>query len=180
MFKELLSSLRAILVFTVLTGLLYPLALTGLSQLAFPRQANGSQIISGDKLVGSDLIAQKFVSPRYFWPRPSAGDFATVSSGASNQGLTSQKLLDAVNIRRKSLGDNAPSDLLYTSASGLDPHISPAAAAFQAPRVAAARHLDFSLVLQEVHHNTEPPQFGLFGEPRVNVLLLNRALDELR
>lgn len=180
MIKELLSSVRAILAFTVLTGLLYPLALTGLSQVAFPRQANGSQIISGGKLVGSDLIAQKFVSPRYFWPRPSAADYATVASGASNQGFTSKKLLDAVNDRRTALGQDAPSDLLYASGSGLDPHISPAAAAFQVARVAAARGLRVSSVTELVQRSIEPPQLGVFGDPRVNVLLLNRALDELK
>lgn len=180
MIKELIASLRALVALTLLTGVLYPLGMTAVSQLAFPRQANGSQLQVDGKLAGSTLLAQKFTSPRYFWPRPSAGDYATVASGASNQSFTSKKLLDAVNERRAALGKDAPSDLLYASGSGLDPHISPAAAAYQAERVAKARGLELAKVAALIQSQTEPPQFGFLGEPRVNVLLLNRALDELR
>jgi K+-transporting ATPase ATPase C chain len=179
MFKDILASLRAILVLTLLTSVLYPLVVTGVAQLIFPSQANGSLVKSGDHLAGSALLAQKFTSPKYFWPRPSAGDYATVASGASNQGFTSRKLADAVTERRAALGADAPADLLTTSGSGLDPHISPAAARFQAARVAAARNLPVEKVTALVEKSLEPPQLGFLGQARVNVLLLNRDLDRL-
>jgi len=179
MLKEILTSVRAILVLTLLTCVIYPLAVTGLAQAFFPAQANGSLVKNGDQLVGSSLLAQKFTTPRYFWPRPSAADYATVASGASNQGFTSKKLTDAVNERRAALGANAPADLLTTSGSGLDPHISPEAARFQIVRVAAARNLPLEKISGLVEKSLEPPQFGFLGQARVNVLLLNRALDRL-
>ena len=179
MLKEILTSVRALLVLTLLTCVIYPLAVTGLAQLAFPAQANGSLVKNGGQLVGSSLLAQKFTTPRYFWPRPSAADYATVASGASNQGFTSKKLADAVNERHAALGADAPADLLTTSGSGLDPHISPAAARFQAARVAAARNLPVEKVTALVEKSIEPSQFGFLGQARVNVLLLNRALDQL-
>jgi len=179
MLKEILISVRAILVLTLLTCVIYPLAVTGLAQAFFPAQANGSLVKNGDQLVGSSLLAQKFTTPRYFWPRPSAADYATVASGASNQGFTSKKLADAVNERRTALGTAAPADLLTTSGSGLDPHISPEAARFQIARVAAARNLPPEKISGLVEKSLEPPQFGFLGQARVNVLLLNRALDRL-
>lgn len=179
MFKEFLTSLRAILVLTVITCMIYPLLVMGLGQLIFPAQARGSLIRDGDRLVGSSLIAQKFSEPRYFWPRPSAADYGTVPSGASNQGFISQKLVDAIKSRRDALGAAAPSDLLTASGSGLDPHISIAAARFEIARVATARQMDPARLNVLVDQFTEPRQLGFLGEPRVNVLLLNRALDRL-
>jgi K+-transporting ATPase ATPase C chain len=179
------QSLRLTAVFTVLTGLLYPLAITGVAQLAFHRQANGSQVVRDGRTVGSELLAQAFTNAAYFWPRPSACEFGTVPAGASNLGPTSRALQSNVLARAAafraahSLAPDAsvPADLLFTSGSGLDPHISPAAAARQAARVAAARHLPLAHVQALLVQHTEPPQFGLLGEPRVNVLLLNLALD---
>jgi len=177
MIKEILTSLRAILVLTVITSIAYPLVITGIGQLAFPSQANGSLVKSGDQVVGSALLAQKFTDAKYFWPRPSAADYATVASGASNQGFTSQKNLDTINQRRTSLGNDAPADLLTASGSGLDPDISPEAARFQIARVAAARKLSPEAVSKIVDTTTQGPQLGFLGEPRVNVLALNRALN---
>jgi K+-transporting ATPase ATPase C chain len=179
MFKEILTSLRAILVLTVITSVAYPLLITGISQLAFSAQANGSLVKSGDQIVGSELLAQKFTAAKYFWPRPSAADYATVASGASNQGFTSKKNLDAINERRIALGTDAPSDLLTASGSGLDPDISPEAARYQIPRIAAARSLPADTVAKLVDTSIQPPQLGFLGQPRVNVLLLNRQLDRL-
>ena len=177
--KVTLQSIRIYLVITVLTGVIYPLAMTGIAQLFFPRQANGSRIIENDKLVGSDLIAQKFESPKYFWPRPSAADYATVASGASNKGPTSSDLKKAIEERREKFGADAPVDLLTASGSGLDPHISPEAAQLQIPRVASARNMSIEKITTLVDQAIEQPQLGFFGEPRVNVLQLNRALDQL-
>src|ERR1700720_4312463 len=123
--KTILQSIRVYLVITLLTGVIYPLTVTGVAQLLFPKQANGSRIIENGKLVGSDLIAQKFESPRYFWPRPSSADYATVPSGASNKGPTSVDLKKSIAERREKFGADAAVDLLTASASGLDPHISP-------------------------------------------------------
>ena len=164
----------------MVTGIAYPLLVTGVSQLVFPAQANGSLVHKGDQIVGSALLAQKFTDARYFWPRPSAVDYATVASGASNQGFTSKKLLDAVNQRRALFGSQAPSDLLYASGSGLDPQISPEAAAFQITRVSAARGISVERLEKLVKSVTEAPQFGFLGQPRVNVLLLNSSLDEVK
>jgi K+-transporting ATPase ATPase C chain len=179
MLAETLISIRALLVLTILTSVAYPLAITGLAQAFFRDQANGSLVKNGGQLAGSTLLAQKFTTPRYFWPRPSAADFATVASGASNQGFTSRKLLDGVNERRAALGVNAPADLLYASGSGLDPHISPEAARYQVARVAAARGIPAAKLAALVQKSIEPPQLGFLGQARVNVLLLNRALDQL-
>jgi K+-transporting ATPase ATPase C chain len=179
MFAEILASVRALVVLTAITSVAYPLAITGLAQVFFRDTANGSLVTTGNQIVGSSLLAQKFTSPRYFWPRPSAADYGTVASGASNQGFTSQKLVDAVNERRKTFGTDAPSDLLYASGSGLDPHVSPDAARYQVVRVAAARNLPPEKITAAVEKSIEPPQLGFLGQPRVNVLLLNRALDRL-
>ena len=178
--KVIFQSLRIYVVLTLLTGILYPLAMTGVAQLVFPKQANGSRIIENGKLVGSDLIAQKFESPRYFWPRPSSADYATVPSGASNKGPTSADLKKSIDERRAKFGKDAPADLLTASGSGLDPHISPEAARSQISRVAAARKMSIQQISALVDQTIEPSQFGFLGEPRVNVLKLNRALDQLR
>jgi K+-transporting ATPase ATPase C chain len=178
--KMIMRSLRIYLVITLLTGVIYPLALTGIAQLVFPRQANGSRLTSKGRLIGSDLLAQKFKGAKYFWPRPSAVDFATVPSGASNQGPTSADLKKSIEERRAKFGQNAPVDLLTASASGLDPDISPEAARLQIARVAAARNLSAKKISDLAESATEPPQFGFLGEPRVNVLRLNLALDALR
>ena len=176
--KIALQSIRIYLVITLLTGVIYPLAMTGVAQLLFPKQANGSRIIENGKLVGSDLIAQKFESPKYFWPRPSAADYATVASGASNKGPTSADLKKSIEERREKFGTNAPVDLLTASGSGLDPHISPEAARLQIPRIAAARNMSIHKISELVDQTIEQPQLGFLGEPRVNVLQLNRALDQ--
>jgi potassium-transporting ATPase KdpC subunit len=178
--KTILQSLRIYIILTLLTGILYPLAMTGIAQLLFPKQANGSRTFGNSKLVGSDLLVQKFESPRYFWPRPSSADYATVPSGASNKGPTSADLKKSIDERRAKFGNDAPVDLLTASGSGLDPHISPAAARLQVARVAAARNMSIQKVTTLVDQTIEEPQLGFLGEPRLNVLQLNRALDQLR
>jgi K+-transporting ATPase ATPase C chain len=177
MFKDILTSFRAILVLTVITSVAYPLLITGIGHLAVPSQANGSLVKSGDHVVGSELLAQKFAGTKYFWPRPSAADYGTVASGASNQGYTSKKNLDAIDGRRAALGVNAPADLLTASGSGLDPDISPEAARYQIPRIAAARNLPAETIAKLVDSAIRAPQFGFLGQSRVNVLALNRAVD---
>ncbi len=178
--KTALQSLRIYIVLSLLTGIIYPLAMTGVAQLLFPKQANGSRIIENGKLIGSDLLAQKFESPKYFWPRPSTADYATVPSGASNKGPTSADLKKTIDERRAKFGADAPIDMLTASGSGLDPQISPEAARMQIQRVGAARHMSIQKVSEIVDQTTESPQLGFLGEPRVNVLRLNRALDQLR
>ncbi len=175
--KTIFQSLRAYVVLTFVTGVIYPLLITGIAQLCFQHQANGSRVVESGALVGSDLLSQKFESPRYFWPRPSAADFATVPSGASNKGPTSADLKKAIDDRRARFGADAPVDLLTASGSGVDPHISPEAARCQISRVAAARNLPPQKISKLIDRGTELPQFGLLGEPRVNVLRLNLALD---
>jgi K+-transporting ATPase ATPase C chain len=178
--KVILQSLRIYALLTVLTGIVYPLMMTGVAQLLFPKQANGSRIVENGKLIGSDLLVQKFESPRYFWPRPSSTDYATVPSGASNKGPTSADLKKSIDERRAKFGNDAPVDLLTASASGLDPHISPEAVRLQIPRVASARNMSIQKISALVDQTIETPQLGFLGEPRVNVLRLNRALDQLR
>ncbi|MBV9658595.1 MAG: potassium-transporting ATPase subunit KdpC [Verrucomicrobia bacterium] len=180
--KHLVQSLRMLVVFTLLTGMIYPLVVTGLARALFPTQSAGSLVFDagGNQPVGSALLAQKFTQPKYFWPRPSAGDFATLPSGASNKGPTSVDLVKAIADNREKFGAAAPVDLLTASGSGLDPHVSPAAALLQAARVADTRKIPRERIEALVKKFIEPPQLGLFGEPRVNVLLLNRALDEMR
>jgi K+-transporting ATPase ATPase C chain len=172
---------------TVLTGLLYPLAVTGLSQAAFPRQANGSLLWQGGRLVGSALIGQPFDDPRYFWGRPSATasfPYNAEASGGSNLGPGNPGLAAAVKARVDALraadpGNTqpVPVDLVTASASGLDPDISVAAALYQVPRVARVRGLDADAVRRLVEQHIRGRQFGILGEPRVNVLQLNLALN---
>jgi K+-transporting ATPase ATPase C chain len=171
---------------TVLLGIVYPLVVTGLAQALFPDQANGQPIHRDGRLVGSRLIGQPFSSPGYFRSRPSAAGpagYDAAASGGTNLGPTNRALVDAVRGRveaaqRENPGVPVPIDLVTSSASGLDPHISPAAAAFQVPRVARERGLSEDTVRQLVATFTLPRDLGMFGEPRVNVLLLNLALDE--
>jgi len=177
-----------LLFFTVLTGIAYPLAVTFSAQTLFPSQANGSLLGSNELPLGSELIGQAFSRPEYFWGRPSATSPASYNGGASsgsNQGPTNPALIDAVQARIKALRDADPShseavpvDLVTASASGLDPHISPAAAAYQISRVAKARHMSPNSVSELVDRYTEARQWGILGEPRVNVLKLNLALDQ--
>jgi K+-transporting ATPase ATPase C chain len=172
---------------TTLTGLVYPLLITGLAQVIFPYRANGSLIESEGKVVGSALIGQPFSSPKYFWTRPSATALHAYNAGASsgsNQGPINPALKDAVAARVKALRDADPTntspvpiDLVTASGSGLDPHISPEAAAYQAGRVARARGLSADSVAALVERFTQGRTLALLGEPRVNVLLLNLALD---
>ena len=182
------NALTMLLLLTVITGVLYPLAATGLAQLIFPHQANGSLIVDkNDKPIGSSLIGQSFTDPKYFWGRPSATSPQAnngTSSGGSNLGPTNPALTDAVKQRIAALRaadpDNhaqVPVDLVTASASGLDPEISPAAAQYQVQRVANARHLSSSQVQALVNEYTSGRQLGVLGEPRVNVLALNLALD---
>jgi potassium-transporting ATPase KdpC subunit len=177
--KTILQSIRIYVLLTLLTGIIYPLAMTGVAQLLFPNQANGSRILDDGKIVGSELLAQKFESQVYFWPRPSAADYATVASGASNKGPTSADLKKSIDERREKFGSDAPVDLLTASGSGLDPHISPEGARLQISRVAAARNVSIQKVSEVVDQTIESPQFGFLGEPRVNALKLNLALDRL-
>jgi potassium-transporting ATPase KdpC subunit len=185
--KLFIQSILLTIVFTVLTGVLYPLVITGIAQVAFHDQANGSLIVRDGKVVGSELLAQQFTGDKYFWPRPSAGGYATVPSGASNLGPTSQVLQSNVTANAAAfragnkLAADAPvpADMVFTSASGLDPHISPEAARLQVGRVAAARGIGADQVKALVEKFVELPQWGIFGEERVNVLRLNLALDDL-
>lgn len=181
------AAIVSLAVLTIVTGILYPLIVTCIAQTVFPRQANGSLIVKDGRAVGSTLIGQPFDDPKYFWPRPSAtspfADNAGSSSG-SNLSPTNPDLIKAVQGRVDALraadpGNTAPVpvDLVTASASGLDPHISPAAALYQVPRVARARKLDPVKVQDLVERHTEGRFLGLLGEPRVNVLQLNLALD---
>lgn len=188
--KTLRPLFASFILLSALTGIIYPLAVSGIGQLAFPHQANGSLIEHNGKLLGSELIGQNFSSPKYFWGRPSAaGNFAYngMASGGSNLGPTNPALKAAIEDRIKALkqadpdnGKSIPVELVTASGSGLDPHISPAAATYQLQRVAKARGLQPDQLRTLVERYTEQPQFGILGEARVNVLRLNLALDNIQ
>src|ERR1700690_2529454 len=187
MWQQILPGLRIKLFMTLLLGVVYPLAMTGISQVLFPYKANGSLIPSGGKVIGSELIGQNFTKPEYFQPRPSAAGndgYDPTASGGSNYGPTSQKLADRVKASidkfRKENPDYTgplPADLVTASASGLDPHLSPDSAKAEAARVAKARGVSVDQINQLISQFTEAPDLGFLGEPRVNVLKLNLALD---
>jgi K+-transporting ATPase ATPase C chain len=188
--KQLIIAVKLTLVLTILTGVAYPLLVTGLSKALFPHQASGSLVQRDGKTIGSELIGQRFTRPEYFHGRPSAAgndgyDAVAPGGGASNYGATNQKLVDRVQSDLKSFrAENptftgpVPADLMTTSGSGLDPHLSPASAEAQVGRVSTARGMSADAVRQLVAANTEGRQFGILGEPRVNVLTLNLALDQ--
>ena len=190
MIQTSIQSLRALIVLSVITGIAYPLLVTGISQVLFKDQANGSLIVEKDKVLGSRLIGQPFSDPKYFWSRPSATSpqpYNGASSSGSNQGPTNPALKEAIEGRVKALRDAGgdaskpiPVDLLTASGSGLDPHISPAAAEYQIPRVAKSRNIGEDKLQALVQQHTQGRQLGILGEPRVNVLELNLALDKLR
>jgi potassium-transporting ATPase KdpC subunit len=189
-FAQFLPAVRMLVVVSVLTGVAYPLLVTGIAQLAFKGTANGSLIVVGDKTMGSTLIGQPFDDPKYFWSRPSATSpqpYNASASAASNQGARNPALADAVTARIKALRDADPAntaavpvDLVTASGSGLDPHISIAAAAYQAPRVARVRGMSLDKVMALVAEHAEGRTLAIIGEPRVNVLELNLALDGVR
>jgi K+-transporting ATPase ATPase C chain len=192
MIKLTIQSVRQTIIWTLVAGVLYPVAMTVIAQVLFPGQANGSLVEKDGKVVGSVLMAQQFTGTNYFWPRPSACGYGTGASGlaassGSNLGPTSGKLQASVsnNLAAFISGNNlptntpVPADMVYASGSGLDPHISPEAARLQIKRVAASRGLSEDKVTALVAESTEQPQWGFLGEPRVNVLRLNLTLDKL-
>ena len=187
MHRHLWVALRMVVLMIVLTGIIYPLFITGVAQLIFPHKANGSMVTVNGSIVGSSLIGQQFTQPQYFWPRPSASNYDAMDSGGSNLGPTSRTLIDRIkkDVAALITADpgltygKVPVDMVTTSASGLDPDITPANAYAQVARVAAARGLTEAAVRKLVRQHIAGRQFGLLGEPHVNVLLLNIALDQL-
>lgn len=186
MWRQMLPGLRMTLVMTVLTGLIYPGVVTGLCQMLFPNQANGSLVYRDGKVIGSALIGQNFTRPEYFQPRPSAAGngYDATASGGSNLGPTSQKLVDRVKAsvdkfrkENPNFTGTIPADLLTMSGSGLDPHLSPESAEAQVDRVAGARGANAQDIRALIVQLTEGRDLGFLGEPRVNVLRLNQALD---
>jgi len=181
---QLRPAITVFVLLTIITGVVYPLIVTGISQMVFPHQANGSLIERDGVVLGSELIGQQFDDPKYFWGRPSAAGYNAAASSGSNYGPMNSALLDSVQVRINALKaadpDNTlpiPVDLVTASGSGLDPHISVAAALYQVNRVASARGMSEAEVTSLVEQYTEGRQFGIFGEPRINVLKLNLALD---
>jgi len=187
MWAQIMPALRIKIFFTVLLGVIYPLAITAISQAIFPHQSNGSLVEVGGKVIGSELIGQNFSKPEYFHPRPSAAGndgYDPTSSGGSNFGPTNQKLIDRVKadvakFRKDNPGYDGPipADLVTTSASGLDPDLSPDSALAQAARIAKARGVSSEQIKQLVAQSVQAPDLGILGEPRVNVLRLNLLLD---
>jgi potassium-transporting ATPase KdpC subunit len=189
--KTFVIALKIFLFFTVLTGIIYPLFITGIAQLAFPSKANGSIVAKDNKPTGSELIGQQFDSAFYFTSRPSAISYDPLPSGGSNYGLTNKKLKELVEERKKQfIAFNhldsltpVPSEMLFASASGLDPHISPEAALLQVERIAKARkfnEVQKQKLIQSIKNLTEKPQFLILGETRINVFLLNLAIDKIK
>jgi potassium-transporting ATPase KdpC subunit len=185
-----IKALQFLLIFTILTGIIYPLTMTGIAQMIFPFKANGSLIRKDGKIIGSELIGQKFDSTIYFWSRPSAIGYNPVPSGASNYGPTSDTLKKLVDLRRLFFGkinsitelSSVPEEMIFASASGLDPHISPVAASLQVKRITEARNFTADQkekLMEKLKTLTETPQFLLLGEERINVLLLNIELDKI-
>lgn len=183
-------AIKMFVLFTLLLGLAYPLLITGIAQIAFPEKANGSLIIQGNKVIGSELIGQKFDSIIYFSSRPSATDYGALPSGGSNLGPTSQKLKQLVDQRAAQFAEfnqlqaseTIPAEMVFASASGIDPHISPGAALVQVERIAKARKFDSEKkqkLIQSISKLAEGPQFTFLGEARINVLGLNIELDKL-
>jgi len=186
MISQLRPAFFMLLIFTVITGVIYPLSVTGIAQVIFPHQANGSVIVLDGNAYGSELIGQQFDDPKYFWGRPSAAGYNATASSGSNYGPLNPALMDSVQERIDALHAADPNntlplpvDLVTASGSGLDPHISVAAALYQVSRVASARGWSEAEVTSLVEQYTEGRQFGFFGESRVNVLKLNLALDGL-
>ena len=182
--KQLIIAIKATVVLTLLTGIAYPLLVTGLAKALFPYQANGSMVQVNGRTAGSAIIGQNFTKPEYFHGRPSASNYDGLSSGGSAYGPTNQKLIDRVQADLKAFragnptfSGPVPADLVTASGSGLDPDLSPESAEAQAARVAAARGVDLAAVRGLIAANTQNRQFGFFGEPRVNVFRLNLALD---
>lgn len=183
--KYLMPAIRFKIFMTILLGLIYPFTITGVSQAIFPRQASGDFLSRGGQVVGSQLIAQSFEKPEYFWPRPSAINYNPLPSGGSNLGQATQALKSAVDERRAKLkaahpdqSTEPPQDLLFASASGLDPHISPEAAQYQLQRVSKIRHISSEQLQGLIDQATDKRFLGILGEPTVNVLVLNLSLDK--
>lgn len=186
--RALSTSIRLFLLLTLLTGVLYPLLVTGVAQILFPRLAHGSLVVRDGTVIGSALMAQRTDNPAYVWPRPSAVDYATIPSGASNLAVTSKALSEEMARRSRAWtvgsgrNDPVPPTMLSASGSGVDPHITPSDALAQLPRIAKARRWNARQVeaaREAIQQATEAPQFGFLGEERVNVLLLNLALDRI-
>ncbi len=185
--KSILTSFRMLLIMTLITGLVYPIAITGVARIAFPEKSEGSLVVLNGRVVGSELIGQKFSSPRYFHGRPSANGYDGLNSGGSNLGPTNRRLIDGARKRAERIreenglapGSPLPSDLVLASGSGLDPHISLGSVLLQVPRVARARGVDRSVIMRMAETACEKRYLNRWGDPYVNVLKLNRALDDL-
>ena len=175
--KDIITSALLLLAFTVVLGLAYPMAVWSVAQVAFPQQANGSLLVTDGQTIGSELIGQQFTGDKYFHGRLSANNYDAANSGGTNLAPTSKKLLKRITTDAETSGVNIPVDLVTASASGLDPHITPAATKWQIKRIAQARSMSEENIRKLISQNTENRQFGIFGEPRVNVLKLNLALD---
>jgi len=191
MYKQLIISVKVFVLIVVITGIFYPLIITGVAQIFFPYKANGSLVIQNDKVIGSELMGQQFNSMAYFWSRPSANSYNTLPSAGSNLGPTSAKLMQQMNERKQnfirlnsvSASTEIPSEMIFASASGLDPHISRAAAILQVDRIVKYRRFSDEQrkrVTDLITKLTEAPQFHLFGKERINVFLLNLSLDKIK